>query len=398
MKKVLALVSVLAMVLCLFAGCGSKSSSGSSSSGTASTGSSTQSAGVALKDIKVGVIHIGDPAAGSGYSYTHDQGIVEMQKNIGLTDDQIVRKLNVSDSDTTAIENAITECVEEGCNIIFATSWGYMDSCEALAAQYPNVFFSHGSGYKSNGKNFNHYFGKIYEARFLSGIVAGMKTASGKVGYVSAQNNESGECTSGIDAFAMGVESVNPKAVVEVKVTGSWYDPEGETQAAQALIDDGCDVIAQHCDTPNPQLAAQAAGVYGVGYNSDMQKDAGANCLTSVVWDWGVYYTTAVQNIIDGTWKIGEKVDDYYGGMADGLVGITALSADCASGTQAVVDTAAAAIKDGSFDVFTGTYKDASGNTVGCNGQMETNDGKTIAVSGEDYASITSYYKNVVVK
>ncbi len=393
MKKVLALVSVLAMVLCLFAGCGSKSGGT-----TTTTGGDTASAGVPVADIKVGVIHIGDPAAGSGYSYTHDVGIQEMQANLGLTDDQIVRKLNVSDSDTTAIENAITECVEEGCNIIFATSWGFMDSCEALSAQYPDVFFSHGSGYKSNGTNFNHYFGKIYEARFLSGIVAGMKTASNKVGYVSAQNNESGECTSGIDAFAMGVESVNPDAVVEVKVTGSWYDPEGETQAAQALIDDGCDVIAQHCDTPNPQLAAQAAGVYGVGYNSDMQKDAGANCLTSVVWDWGVYYTTAVQNIIDGTWKIGEKVEDYYGGMADGLVGITALSADCAEGTQAVVDVATAAIKDGSFDVFTGTYTDAAGKTIGCNGQMQTNDGQTIAVDGNDYASITSYYKNVVVK
>lgn len=389
MKKVLALVAAMAMVLCLFAGCGSSNGGDNG----AATGE-----GIAAENIKVGVIHIGDPAAGSGYSYTHDQGIVAMQENLSLNDDQIVRKLNVDDADTTAIENAITECLEEGCNIIFATSWGYMDACQTLAEQYPDVIFCHGTGYMSNDTNFCNYFGKIYQARFLSGIAAGMKTESGKIGYVSAQNNESGECTSGIDAFAMGVASVNPNAVVEVKVTGSWYDPEGETQAAQALIDDGCDVIAQHCDTPNPQLAAQAAGVWGVGYNSDMQKDAGDTCLTSVVWNWGVYYTTAVQNVIDGTWVAGSHVENYYGGMTEDFVGITDLSAECAEGTADAIALAQAAIVDGSFDVFTGTYTDAAGNTIGCDGNMETNDGSSIEVDGNNYAAITSYYKNVIVK
>lgn len=141
---------------------------------------------IAKEDIKVGVIHIGDPATGSGYSYAHDQGIVGMQQTLGLSDDQIVRKLNVDDGDTTAIENAMLECVEEGCNIIFATSWGYMDTCEQLAAEYPDVIFSHATGYKSNGTNFNNYFGRIYQARYLAGIAAGMKTTTNKLGYVSA--------------------------------------------------------------------------------------------------------------------------------------------------------------------------------------------------------------------
>ena len=390
MKRILALGCSIALAAMLLAGCGNGGNNEQPSGG--------EGTGIAVEDVKVGVIHIGDPATGSGYSYTHDQGIVAMQETLGLSDDQIVRKNNIDDGDTTAIENAMNECIEEGCNIIFATSWGYMDTCEALAAEYPNVFFSHATGYKSNETNFNHYFGRIYQARYLSGIVAGMKTETNKIGYVSAMGSENGECTSGIDAFAMGVASVNPEATVEVKVTNSWYDPEGEGQAAQALIDDGCDVIAQHCDTNNPQIAARDAGVWGVGYNSDMTAEVGESVLTSVVWNWGAYYTAAVQNVIDGTWTPGVHVEDYFGSMADGLLNITDLSEEAAEGTQEAVDVARAAIEDGSFDVFTGTYTDAAGNTVGCDGVMECNDGTTLEVDGANYAAITAYYKNVIVK
>ena len=391
MKRILALVCSVAMMAMLMVGCGNDNSQPSTNEGGNTTG-------ISAENIKVGVIHIGDPATGSGYSYTHDQGIVAMQQNLNLADNQIVRKNNIDDADATAIENAMNECIEEGCNIIFATSWGYMDICEALAAEHPEVFFSHATGYKSNGTNFNHYFGRIYQARFLSGIAAGLKTQTNKIGYVSAQGSENGECTSGVDAFAMGVASVNPDAVVEVKVTNSWYDPEGEGQAAQALIDDGCDVIAQHCDTNNPQNKARDNKVWGVGYNSDMTTEVGPSVLTSVVWNWGAYYTQAVQNVIDGTWTPGTKVEDYFGSMADGLVAITPLSEEVAEGTQEAIDVAAAAIKDGSFDVFTGTYTDAAGNTIGCNGTMECNDGSTLEVDGTNYAAITKYYKNVVVK
>ncbi len=392
MKRILALVCSLALMTMLFAGCGNNGNEqGSNNEGG-------EGAGIPVEDIKVGVIHIGDPATGSGYSYTHDQGIVAMQDTLGLSDDQIVRKNNIDDNDSTAIDNAMRECVEEGCNIIFATSWGYMDTCEALAAEYPNVFFSHATGYKSNDTNFNNYFGRIYQARYLSGIAAGMKTETNKIGYVSAMGSENGECTSGIDAFAMGVAAVNPDAQVIVKVTNSWYDPEGEGQAAQALIDDGCDVIAQHCDTNNPQIAARDAGVWGVGYNSDMTSEVGDSVLTSVVWNWGAYYTQAVQNVIDGTWTPGVHVENYYGSMADGLLDITALSADAAEGTQEAIDIARAAMADGSFDVFTGTYTDAAGNTIGCDGVMECNDGSTMEVDGTNYSAITAYYKNVVVK
>ncbi|MCM1135271.1 MAG: BMP family ABC transporter substrate-binding protein [Clostridium sp.] len=341
---------------------------------------------IAKEDLKIGVIHITDPAEGSGYTYTHDLGIQGMQKNIGLEDSQIVRKNNVNDSDATAIENAIRECIEEGCNVIFATSWGFMDTCEALADEFPEVIFSHGTGYKSNGVNFNNYFGRIYQARYLAGIAAGLKTESNKLGYVAAMGQDNSEVTGGVNAFAMGAYSVNPDCEVYVKVTNSWFDPEGETQAAQALVDLGCDVIAQHCDTPNPQTVAEQNGVWGVGYNSDMSKDAPGAVLTSVMWDWSVYYTYAVQSVIDGTWS-GEN---YFGGMADGLVNIASLSDLCAEGTEEAVEAARKQITEEGFNVFDGVIETNDGGTVGAEGSTLSDSDIT--------GSMNWYFKNVVVK
>ena len=160
-----------------------------STEGTAtSTNTTTGSSGISKDSIKVGVLYISDPSEGSGYSYTHDLGIQGMQENLGLDSDQIVRKI-ADDGDAAATEKAIKDCISEGCNIIFTTSWGYMETTAALAEQYPDVYFSHGTGYLSNGKNFNNYFGRIYQARYLSGIVAGMNTKSNKIGYVAAEDS-----------------------------------------------------------------------------------------------------------------------------------------------------------------------------------------------------------------
>ncbi len=376
-KKLLAMVCTLAMAMTALTGCGSDADKDNGSEGA-------KFEAVAKEDVKVGVIHITDPAEGSGYTYTHDLGIQGMQKELGLADNQIVRKNSVGDTDPAVIRSAMEECIEEGCNIIFATSWGHMQTCSDLAAEYPEVIFSHGTGYMSNGSNFNNYFGRIYQARYLAGIAAGLKTQTNKIGYVAAQGKDNSEVTGGLNAFAMGVYSVNPEASVYVKVTGSWYDPEGEGAAADALIALGCDVLGQHCDTPNPMTAAEEANVWGVGYNSDMSKDAPDAVLTSVVWDWSAYYTKAVKDVIEGTWT-GEN---YFGGMEEGLVGITELASFCADGTADKVAEAKAKIESGDWDVFYGV--------------IETNDGKTVGEEGKslDDATITGginwYFKNIV--
>lgn len=387
-KRILSLLLSTAMVFSLLTGCGSAEEKldPESQKKVDQALSDPEYAPVPVEDMKVGVIHIGDPAAGSGYSYAHDQGIVGMQQALGLSDDQIVRKNNVADDDPTGTEAAITECIEEGCVIIFATSYGYMDTCQKLSEEYPDVIFSHGTGYMSNGTNFNNYFGRIYQARYLSGIAAGLKTETNKIGYVSAFGKTLSETAGGIDAFAMGVYSVNTEAEVDVKVTNSWYDPEAELQAAQALIAEGCDVIAQHCDTPNPQLAAEEAGVYGVGYNSDMSKDAPGAVLCSVMWDWSAYYTWAVQQIIDGTWT----GDNYYGGMQEGLVVLSELSDLNDPEAAAKIEEAKAKMIDGSFNVFDGVIETNDGSTVG--EENSTLDDATIQ------GGINWYFKNVVEK
>ena len=388
-KKILGALLSIAMIGTLFTGCGpqhgevEKEASKKESADKGESGFEP----VAKEDLKVGVIHIGDPADGSGYSYAHDLGIVEMQKELGLEDNQIIRKNNIPDADPTKTEQAMRECIEEGCQVIYATSFNYMDTCEALAEEYPDVIFSHGTGYKSNDTNFNNYFGRIYQARYLSGIVAGMKTETNKIGYVAAMGSENSEVTGGADAFAIGVAEVNPDAQVYVKVTNSWLSPTEETNAAKALIAEGCDVIGQHCDTPNPQTEAEAAGVWGVGYNSDMEKDAPGATLTSVIWNWGKYYTEATKKVIDGTWT----AENYFGGMKEGLVDIAPLNEDLvAPGTQEKVDEARKRIVEEGFNVFDGV--------------LETNDGKTVGEEGKtlDDATITGginwYYKNIVVK
>ena len=339
---------------------------------------------ISKDDMKVGVLYISDPSEGSGYSYTHDLGIQGMQENLGLNSDQIERKI-VDDSDADATEKAIKECIDDGCRIIFTTSWGYMETTSEMAEQYPDVYFSHGTGYLSNGKNFNNYFGRIYQARYLSGIVAGMNTKSNKIGYVAAQDSSNSEVTGGIDAFAIGVESVNPDAKIYVAVTNSWYDPDKEKAASEQLLDMGCDVMAQHCDTAYPQTLAQDRGVYGIGYNSDMSKETPDSCLTSVIWNWSAYYTSAVKSVMNGTWD----GSNYYGGMAEGLVGITNLAGFAADGTQEKVDKATAAILSGENNVFDGVLETNTGDTIGSEGS--TLDDATIT------GGINWYYRNVVV-
>lgn len=396
-KRMIKLTGALLVIASLFfSGCGKSTQLDdyATNEGSDSTEESTEAVedntsadtgGIPKDEIKVGVIHLSDPADGSGYTYTHDLGIQGMQQNLNLSDDQIVRKINISDTDADATRAAIQECIDEGCNIIFTTSWGYMETTAEMAEEYPDIYFSHGTGYMSNGKNFNNYFGRIYQARYLSGIVAGMNTKSNKIGYVAAMDSTNSEVTGGIDAFAMGIYSVNQNAKVYVKVTNSWFDPDGEKAAAEMLLNMGCDVIAQHCDTEYPQTLAQEKGVYSIGYNSDMSKNAPEACLCSVIWNWSAYYTSAVQSVIDGTWD----GSNYYGGMNENLVGLTSLADFCADGTAEKVEEAKAAILSGENGVFDGVIETNTGETVG-------KEGKTL-----DDATITGgidwYFKTVEV-
>lgn len=257
--------------------------------------------------------------------------------------------------------------IKQGCKAIFATSYGYMDYVVDLAEQYPDVYFFHCSGYKT-AENLSTYFGKIEQARFLTGLVAGLQTTSNKIGYVAAFPIP--EVIRGINGFTLGVRAANPNATVQVIWTNTWYDPQVEKDAAVGLLKDGCDVIAQHQDTTGPQIAAQEAGKFAVGYDSDMSKFAPKATMTSAIWNWEVYYEDAIQSVIDDTFK----TEEYFGGLADGICSATALNKTIlkdAAKAQSLVDEWQKKI-EGGYNIFSGPIKDNAGNVVIAEGKSAT--------------------------
>ncbi len=357
MKRLTALMLTIVFVcMAVLSGCGLSSTDNSENSSAAtSTASGSTSAGSSASagnGLKVGFIYIGS-VGDVGYTYAHDQGRLFLEKTLKDKGVTTVKVENVPE--TAEVEKTINNLIDQGCKAIFATSYGYMDFVEKAAKEHPDVKFFHCSGYKSNTTNFVNYFGQIEEGRYLSGIVAGLKTKSNKIGYVAAMQIP--EVIRGIDFFTLGVRSVNPNAVVNVKWTNTWYDPQIEKDAATALLNEGNDVIAQHQDSTASQIAAQEKNAFAIGYNSDSSKAAPKAYLTAPIWNWGVYYADQVQKILDGTWK----AENYLGGMKDGVVDIGPMSDLVDADTKAKVEEAKKKILDGSLNVLAGPIKDQTG-------------------------------------
>lgn len=345
MKKVLSLIMSLTIMGTLFTGCTKKAEKSSTANSVAQSEKSDSK-----NKIKVGFIYVG-PKGDKGYTYAHDQGRLYLEKELGV---ETIFQESVKE-DKAEVKSVIDTMVEEGANVIFSTSFGFMDGTEEAAKEYPEVKFFHCSGYKSNDTNFVNYFGRIEEPRYLSGIVAGLKTKTNKIGYVGAMQIP--EVIRGIDAFTLGVKSVNPDAVVMVNWTNTWYDPTKEKEAAKNLLNQGADVIAQHQDTPAPQQAAEEKGAFSIGYNVDMAEMAPKAYMTAPVWNWGPYYVKQVKAIMDGTWK----AENYWGGMSDDVVELAPLTANAPEGAKEKVEAAKADIISGKLKVFEGPIKDQSG-------------------------------------
>ncbi len=334
-------------------------------------------------DFKVGAILIGDE--NEGYTYAHIEGIEAAKKACGLSDDQVIYKYTVPENEK-CYEAAI-DLVQQGCKIIFANSFGHESHMIRAAKEYPDVLFCHATGQtaaKQEGMNniFNYFTG-IYEARYVSGIVAGMKLKQlmdeGKVsdpyvGYVGAFPYA--EVVSGYTAFFLGIRSIVPEAHMDVQYTGKWFDLTAEAEAANLLMAKGCCIIGQHADSTGAPSAVQAkldAGTvaYSVGYNIDMLKVAPTAALTSPQNNWGAYYTYAVKTAMEGK----QMKQDWCGGYKDDAVQISKLGPSCAEGTQAAVDEAIAKIKSGELHVF-----DCASFTV--NGEHLTSYDKSFGFEG----------------
>ena len=349
-KKLLTVLSVVACSTMLLVGCGSTSTPNSKEDGKAKTETTSEK-------LKVGFIYVGSATDG-GYSQAHDNGRKYLEEKIPNV--QAVIKESVPEGQE--VEKVAADMVDQGCKVIFATSFGYMDYIEKVAKKYPDVKFFHCSGYKT-ADNMSTYFGREYQARYLTGIIAGMKSKNGKIGYVAAFSIP--EVVRSVNAFTLGARSVNPNAVVKVTWTNTWYGPAKEKEAAVALLDQGVDVLGQYQDTTAAQQAAEERGVACIGSDMDMSAAAPKTNMTSAVWNWGPYYTQAVQSVIDGKFKS----ESYWGGIDTGIVQISPLTKNAPEGAQAKIDEAKAKMSNKSWDVFTGPIKDQTGNVKVADGQ-----------------------------
>ncbi|HIU64177.1 MAG TPA: BMP family ABC transporter substrate-binding protein [Candidatus Avacidaminococcus intestinavium] len=343
MKKILTFALSLMIAGLAVAGCGGEKKDAAVQDPSAKT--------------KVAFVYIGSANDG-GYSMTHDIGRKMVEKELPNVETSYVESVPAG----ADAERVISQLAAQGNKIIFTNSFGYMDPTINVAKKYPDVTFLHCSGYKT-APNVGTYFGRMYEARYLTGIVAGKQTKSNIIGYVAAFPIP--EVVRGINAFTLGVRSVNPEAIVKVVWTNTWYNPAGEKQAGLTLIDFGADVIAQHQDTPGPQQAAEEKGVYGIGYDLDMSNAAPNASLTAAVWNWGPYYVDVIKQITAGTWKSSA----YWGGMKDKLVDIAPFGKAVSEETKQITNDAKAKIIDGSLKVFSGPIKDQSGSVKVQSGQ-----------------------------
>ncbi|MDG2467423.1 MAG: BMP family ABC transporter substrate-binding protein [Alphaproteobacteria bacterium] len=310
--------------------------------------------------LKVGFVYLTNPGD-HGWTYAHEVGREQLQAHFG---DRIVTSYVENIPEGPDATRVIRELVAEGNQVIFTTSFGYMEQTLKVAGEYPDVKFDHITGYK---RSENMATGNIrfYEGRYVQGVVAGLTTESNQIGYLAAFPIP--EVIQGINAFARGLRSVNKDATIKVVWVNSWYDPVKEADAAKVLIAEGADVLAQHTDSPAMLQTAEKAGAKGFGQSSDMHKFAPNAQLFSSVNNWGPYYISQVEKVLDGTWSTGEGPDHWAGntwkGIGDNFLVLSEfknMPDDVAAAAKAARD----GIANGSLNIFEGPMMDNKGNSV----------------------------------
>lgn len=353
------LVWLLALLL---AACGGSSDPGGDEEGAGS--------GEPLKVAFVYVAPIGD----MGWTWAHDQARLEIEEEFG---DQVETAYIENIPEGPEATRVIRDFAQKGYALIFTTSFGFMDPTIEVAKEFPDTWFVHISGYKT-APNVSTVFGRMEIPRYLSGIAAGEATESNIIGYVAAFPIP--EVVRGINAFTLGVRSVNPEAEVRVVYTNTWFGPPEEREAAQALLDQGADVITQHQDTTEPQKAAQEAGAVSIGYDSDMRATVGDSVLTSPIWNWGIKYKEIVRAVMAGSYES----ESYY---SDKIVALAPFSPNVDARVVDQIETQDAAIREGQADIFCGPLSSNTGILVIAEGNC---------LSDEELLSMDWYVEGVI--
>jgi simple sugar transport system substrate-binding protein len=294
-------------------------------------------------------IYVG-PIGDFGYSYQHDQGRLAVEAHFG---DAVETAYLESVPEGPDAERSLERLARDGCQLIFATSFGHMDATVNVAARFPDVMFEHATGFKG-GDNLARYNARFYEGRYIIGQIAAAQSETGIAGYIVSFPIP--EVVMGINAFMLGAQSVDPDFEIKVVWVNTWFDPAREADAATALFDQGADIIVQHTDSTAPLQIAEERGLHGFGQATDMIEFAPNAQYTAIVDDWAPYYIRRVQEAIDGTWE----PTDVWEGIAEGAVHMapyTNLPEDVA----AKAAETQAAIAAGTLHPFTGPITDQAG-------------------------------------
>ncbi|MDO6443153.1 BMP family ABC transporter substrate-binding protein [Marinobacter sp. 2_MG-2023] len=319
-------------------------------------------AALAEDPTKVGFVYVG-PIGDHGWSYQHDQGRLALQEHFG---EKVATTYVENVSEGADAERTIRRLAQAGNDIIFTTSFGFMNPTARVAEEYPDITFLHATGYKTS-ENLGTYLSVTYEGRYVTGVAAGLVTESDTLGYIASFPIP--EVIRDINAVYLGAKEVNPDIELKVVWVNTWFDPAKEADAANALMDQGADVIVQHTDSPAPLIAAGKRGNWGVGQASDMRSFGGDAHLLSVVNDWGPYYIETVQSVMDGTWEPA----DYWGGMSEDTVQVVGLSDRLSDEQKDKVNSVIDALKNDELHPFTGPLKDQSGEVRVPEGVSMTN-------------------------
>jgi len=311
--------------------------------------------------LKAAFIYVG-PVGDAGYSFAHDEGRKYAATKLG---DKVVTSYVEKVAEGPDAERVIRDLANQGNKIIFATSFGFMDSMVKVAKDFPDVYFEHATGFKTAG-NLRVYEPRIHEVAYFAGIVAGKMTKTNTLGFVGSFPIP--EVLRNINAFTLGAQSVNPKVKTKVVWVGSWFDPPKETEAAQALLNKGADVLLQNTDSTAVLQAAEKAGKYAFGWDSDMSAFAPKAHLGSCVLLWGVYYEKALKDVLEKTWKTGETKWGHREGMTDFIKVPDFVPADA----RKKVDEAKAGLKAGTFEIFKAPVVDNTGKVRLQKGEVAT--------------------------
>ena len=314
---------------------------------------------LAQEKTKACFIYVG-PIGDFGWSYQHDQGRLEVEEALG---DAVETSYLESVPEGADAERALERLARSGCDIIFTTSFGYMDATNKVAAKFPDIKFEHATGYKREHANVATYNSKFNEGRYVQGVIAASLSKAGVAGYIASFPIP--EVVMGINAFVLGAQSVNPDFKVKVVWANTWFDPGKEADAAKALFDQGVDIITQHTDSTGPMQVASERGIKAFGQASDMIKFGPETQLTSIVDDWGPYYVERVKAVHEGTW---EQVD-VWAGMKEGHV-VMAPYTNMPDDVKKLAEETEAKIKSGEFDPFTGPIKKQDGTEWLADGEV----------------------------